>query len=158
MEINNLGHITVYLPAFHDRFLLQYFKQIPEVKWEVFSKHTKIAYSEKNVSVQPINNHRYNLSLAGSAGLFTGGGFEGPAEALFLNKKVLVFPMKFQYEQMCNAEAVRRLGISTINQVDGHFVSNLKNWIYTDKTIKVNFSNETASIVDDIINRYARKS
>src|SRR5690606_310256 len=130
LESRNLGHVTVYLPAYHDKILISYFHKIPEVKWEVFSKHTRIPYTDKNVSVQPITNSAYNQSLAGCLGLLTGGGFEGPAEALFLGKKVLILPMHYQYEQQCNAEAARRLGVPVIYHLNNDFTAALKKWIY----------------------------
>ncbi len=154
LETKNLGHITVYLPAHHDKRLVKYFKQVPEMKWEVFTKHTKKPYTDGNVEVMPVNNAAYNNSLANCEGLFTGGGFEGPAEALFLNKKVLMSPMKFQYEQICNAEAARRMGVPVINQIDETLVPRLKAWVHSENLIKVNFPDETAKIVEGIIKNY----
>ena len=42
----------------------------------------------------PVNNELFNKSLETCNGLLTGGGFEGPAEALYLGKKLLSVPMK----------------------------------------------------------------
>ena len=156
LETKDLGHVTVYLPAYDDRLMLSYFKQIKDVQWEVFTKHSKTAYREGNVNVMPVNNEKFNASLATSSGLLTGGGFEGPAEALFLNKKVIVFPMKFQYEQLCNAEAAHRLGVPVIHKLDKEFVGQLQSWIDKANPIEVNFPNETAAIVDYMIKTYAK--
>lgn len=157
-EVNDFGHISVYLPAFHDKFLVDYLKRIPEVRWEVFSKHSKLTYTDKNVLVQPINNQNYNKSLANSSGLLTGGGFESPAEALFLGKKVMVIPMKNQYEQLCNAAAAKHLGVPVIHQLKDNHISTLKNWIANHNTIKVDYPNETQSIIQKVIQSYSSKS
>jgi uncharacterized protein (TIGR00661 family) len=66
--------------------------------------------AKDNVQCIPINNEGFNTSLASCAGLLTGGGFEGPAEALFLGKKVLMIPMRGQYEQQCNALSASNWG------------------------------------------------
>lgn len=155
LETNNFGHISVYLPAYHDHLLVSYLKKIPEVRWEVFSKHSAKTYTENNVLVQPINNAKFNHSLANSTGLLTGGGFEGPAEALFLGKKVLVMPMKYQYEQLCNAEALKKMGIPVIYQLDDEFISKVKHWLSTENTVAVNFPDCTSAIVENMIKTYS---
>ena len=53
------GHYTVYLPAYNDERLLKVLTQIPLVKWQVFSKHTKKDYKVRNVHIQPINNELF---------------------------------------------------------------------------------------------------
>ncbi|WP_207422003.1 glycosyltransferase family protein [Desertivirga brevis] len=157
-EIRNFGHVTVYLPAYHDKFLVDYLKKIPEVRWEIFSKHSKQIYTDKNVFVQPINNQNYNRSLACSAGLLTGGGFESPSEALFLGKKVMVIPMKNQYEQLCNAAAAKHLGVPVIYQLRENNIPTLKQWLATDNSIMVSYPDETSSIVEKVIKDYSSKS
>jgi len=156
-ETKDLGHITVYLPSYDDKLLANYLKQIPGVNWEVFTKHSRITYTDANVCVRPINNTQFNTSLANSSGLLTGGGFEGPAEALFLKKKVIVFPMKGQYEQVCNAEAARRLGVPVIKRLDDNFVIHLKNWLDSPNNPIVYFPDETEAIVDNMVKTYSTK-
>lgn len=157
METQNLGHFTVYLPAYHDQFLLQYFRQIKEVSWQIFSKHTQKEYTEGNIIVKPIQNEAFNYSLATGAGLLTGGGFEGPAEALFMGKKVMMIPMKGQYEQQCNAISAGRLGVPVLQKIDDSFTSKVKQWIGSDQQIKVDFPDETAQIIANTVSRYAKK-
>ncbi|MDB5121078.1 MAG: glycosyl transferase [Sphingobacteriales bacterium] len=152
---SNLGHITVYLPAYSDIYLTYYLKMVTDVKWEVFSKHTKSTYQDGNVYVQPINHLEYNKSLANSSGLLTGAGFEGPAEALYMGKKVLVIPMKYQYEQQCNAESLREIGVQIVKSIDKDFVMVLKQWLFDSKVVKVNFPNETAAIIQNLITRFS---
>ena len=155
-ETNDRGHITVYLPAFEDRILINSFKRIPEVRWEVFSKHCKVAYTHANISVHPVRHNEYNQSLASAHGLLTGGGFEGPAEALYLGKKVLVIPMKYQYEQQCNAEAAARLGVPVIHHIDNEFVPALNKWLSGPFPVKPVFPDETSEIVNKLVQTYGK--
>lgn len=157
-ELNNFGHVTVYLPAYHDKLLVSHLKKIPEVRWEVFSKHSRQSYTENNVMVQPINNELYNRSLASSDGLLTGGGFESPAEALYLGKKVMVMPMKNQYEQLCNAEAAKHMGIPVVYSLSDSFIPKVKNWLYSSERIKVNYPDETYTIVENLVKTYSSNS
>jgi len=151
----NLGHYSVYLPAYDDRTLVKYLKQI-DVPWQVFSKRQKSVYLDGNVQVNPVNNEGFNLSMANCEGLLTGGGFEGPAEALFLQKKVLMIPMKDQYEQQCNALAASKLGVPVIDEINDSFVPKLKKWVESDERVVVDFPDETAAIIDAMVKKYAR--
>jgi uncharacterized protein (TIGR00661 family) len=153
---SNLGHYTVYLPAVADQHLIQLFKQIPSIKWEVFSKHSKSSYQNGNVFVSPVDNEKFNQSMASSAGLLTGGGFEGPAEALFLGKKLLVAPMRFQYEQQCNAYALKQLGLPVIWGSNRNWLPILKAFVNDPQEHQFNFPDETKSIVDHVVKTFAK--
>jgi uncharacterized protein (TIGR00661 family) len=89
-------------------------------------------------------------------GLLTGGGFEGPAEALYLGKKVMMIPMKGQYEQQCNALAASKLGVPVVHEINDSFNTELEKWLNAPNNIKVNFPNETAQIVEKMVKDYAR--
>jgi len=154
-ESQNLGHYTVYLPAYNDERILSILSQIPEVKWQVFSKHNSQAITKDNVHIQPINNDAFIKSLLTCNGVFCGGGFEAPAEALFLKKKLMVIPMKGQYEQQCNAAALHKMGVPVIDSLKKKYISKIKNWVTKGKLISVNYPNQTEAIIDQILS-YAK--
>lgn len=156
LQVRDDDHYTVYLPAIDDKFLIPILHQLPHVQWQVFSKHAIVAYTSKNVQVNLINNEQYNASLASCTGLLTGGGFEGPAEALFLGKKLLVVPMKFQYEQQCNAFALKKFGIPVIWGSNKNWLPVLKEWIDHGRVIHVDYPDETASVIDRLVKQFAR--
>jgi len=157
LKTSNQGHYSVYLPAYDDKTLAKLLNKTKDVQWQVFSKRQKVAYREGNVEIFPVNNEAFNTSMANCEGLLTGGGFEGPAEALFLQKKVLMIPMKGQYEQQCNALAASKIGVPVIHEIDDHFFYKINNWIADDKKILVNFPDETAQIVDNMVKQYAKQ-
>ncbi|SMC74152.1 glycosyltransferase family protein [Pedobacter africanus] len=156
METSNLGHYTVYLPAIDDRYLVPLLKQIPQVRWEVFSKHSKEGYVNGNVTVTAVNNELFNKSLASCEGLLTGGGFEGPAEALFLGKKLLVAPMKFQYEQQCNAYALKQFGLPVLWGSNKNWLPVIKHWVECPQVHQFHFPDETAAVIDKVVKQFAR--
>lgn len=156
LKPTNLGHYTVYLPAIDDKALVNVLQQIPHVRWEVFSKHTKIAYADRNVFVEPISNEKFNQSMSSCEGVFTGGGFEGPAEALHLGKKLLVAPMRFQYEQQCNAYALKQFGLPVIWGSNRNWVPILKDFVATPQEHQFDFPDETAAIIAHTVNTFAR--
>ncbi len=155
MATQMFDHYSVYLPAYDDKLLVSFLKKT-DVEWHIFSKRQKTPYRDGNVQVLPVNNERFNTSLANCRGLLTGGGFEGPAEALFLGKKVMMIPMKGQYEQLCNALAASKLGVPVINEINNGFNLQLEQWLNAPNNIKVNFPDETAQIVERMVSDYYR--
>lgn len=149
----NAGHNTVYLPAYDDQTLAQLFNQIPQSKWQIFSKHARSEYEQENVLVRPVNSQAFLESLASCAGLLTGAGFEAPAEALFLGKKLMVVPMRGQYEQHCNAAALQRLGIPVISQVDSETLDHITEWNKNGSAIQIDYPDETRTVLERIISR-----
>jgi uncharacterized protein (TIGR00661 family) len=156
MRTSNLGHYTVYLPAIDDRWLVPLLKQVPNVNWQIFSKHTQLSYTDGNVAVSPIHNEMFNISLASCAGFLSGGGFEGPAEALFLGKKLLVVPMKFQYEQQCNAFALKQFGLPVIWGSNKNWLPVIKDWVDRPQEHQFHFPDETAAVIDKVVKQFAR--
>ncbi|MTI19976.1 glycosyl transferase [Fulvivirga sp. RKSG066] len=149
-EPKNFGHYTVYLPAYDDEALIGALHGI-NVKWEVFSKHTKRSYDHKNISIRPINSAAFAESITTSAGVLCGAGFETPSEALYLGKKLMVIPMKNQYEQYCNAAALEQMGIPVINRINAAAVTEINKWVERGAPLQIDYPDETESIIDTII-------
>lgn len=153
-EITEKGHYTVYLPAYGDKKIIKILSKIKEVNWHVFSKHTKEFYQKENVHVEPVNSERFTTSMAASTGVLCGAGFERPAEALYLMKKLMVIPMKGQYEQHFNAEGLRDVGVPVIKKLSKKKVEQLSEWVKNGKKISIHFPNETQKIIDQVLQEH----
>lgn len=151
MTISNIGHITVYLPAIDDLFLLNILGNIKNQNFEVFSKHQKIPYEMGNVKVYPIDSQKFINSLASSNGLISSAGFETPAEAMFLGKKLLIIPMIGQYEQSCNAKALQQMGVKVIQKNNKTMESEIKDWLLSGEIVHRNYADQTEFILKKII-------
>jgi len=144
-------HYTVYLPAYSDENIIAVLSKIKGVKWKVFSKETQIYYQKKNVYIKPINSKKFEKSLASCTGILCGAGFETPAEAIYLKKKLMVIPMKNQYEQHFNAKALEVLGIPVLKSLKKKHIPQIENWIEGNTKIELQFPNETQQIIDTIL-------
>jgi len=154
-SITNEGHYTVYLPAYSDKKILKVLGELKEVQWQVFSKHTKVTYQKGNITICPVNNHSFIESMVSSTGIICGAGFETPAEALFLKKKLIVIPMKGQYEQQCNAAALQQLNVPVLKKLTLSRIKEIQSWIKEeDGTILVNFPDCTEQIITELVNHY----
>jgi uncharacterized protein (TIGR00661 family) len=146
--VTTQDHHTVYLPAYDDRKLVALLEKIPFVRWHIFSKHAAKPYHIGLISVYPVNNAEFVASMVSSKGILCGAGFETPAEALYLGKKLLVVPMKKQYEQHYNAAALRDLGVPVIKKMKKKHLDKVRSWIESKQQIDVDYPDETRAAVE----------
>lgn len=145
------GHYTVYLPAYDDAALVEHLSSFGDVKWEVFSKHNKEPFIHRNISVRKIENDAFIRSMASSTGVLCGAGFEGPAEALYLGKKLLVIPMLTQYEQECNAAALQSMGVPVIRSLNKRYYDPIRSWLTAGTPVAVTYPDITSEIIAKMI-------
>jgi uncharacterized protein (TIGR00661 family) len=154
-ENTNNGHYTVYLPSYDDEFISEILAKVDDlVIWKIFSKRTSQVTINKNIEIYPITNDGFIRSMASSAGVLCGAGFETPAEAMYLGKKLMVIPMKNQYEQQCNAAALKAMGVPVIKKLKEKHIETLKDWVASDFKIEINYPDNTARIVNQIFENY----
>ncbi len=149
-NITNKGHYTVYLPAYGDKKLIKILSKFKTVKWQVFSKHTNQFQLHNNITIHPINGKEFIKSIASSSGVLCGAGFETPAEALYLKKKLMVIPMKNQYEQQCNAMALKEMGVPVLKKLNKKRLPKIEKWLKSSEIVKVNYPDVTEDILDAI--------
>ncbi len=152
------GYYTVYLPAYDDKRIIKVLSACKKVHWQVFSKHNKKPFKEKNISIRPISNEAFINSMVNSTGVLCGAGFETPAEAMFLKKKLMVIPMKGQFEQQCNAAALSELGVPVIKSLQKKWVDKINTWLATENVIEVSYPDSTAAILDMITTKHADRA
>ncbi len=155
-EIRNMksvdnGHYTVYLPAYDDEKLLKHLSAFPDARWEVFSKHNTTPITLGNISIRKIDNREFIESMASSTGVLCGAGFEGPAEAMFLGKKVLVIPMLAQYEQHCNAAGAATMGATVVNTLEEKNYPTIRKWLDEGKHLNTIYPDITAAVIAKMI-------
>ena len=60
--------------------------------------------------------------------------------------------MKNQYEQQCNALAFKKLGVPVVKHFRKKHFLKIEKWIQEGNVVDVNFPDQTALIIDTIIN------
>lgn len=146
-------HYTVYLPAYSDQQIMDVLSQIPDIEWQVFSKHSMHHYTLNNVQFQPVSLDFFTESFLSCTGLICTAGFEGPAEAIYMGKKLCVIPMKNQYEQYCNAAYLKSMGIKVLDNFS-HSASELNAWVQDSMALQVKFPDLTHEILQSILKRH----
>lgn len=158
-EVKQLGTtnedmVVVYLPAHEDEEVLKVLRHFPNQKWKVFSKHYQKPSTDTHISIEPVNGKRFLAALSRCKGVITASGFSTTAEALYLKKKLLVVPMKGQYEQKCNATALFDLGVEVMANFSLQESFKVKNWLQKPNPVTVAFEDETESLLDKILEEH----
>lgn len=134
------NYITVYLPSWCEPQLLEAFRPLRDLQFQVFSWQAREIRREGNITLLPVNKQRFNQSLIHCTGLITGGGFEAPAEAIHLGKKIITIPIRSQYEQQCNAAALEELGILKLKGIGDDFKGQLHHWLNERSVVRIDYS------------------
>lgn len=145
------GYVTVYLPSYCDDVLERYFSKFTEFRFQLFSHEKKQVELKGNITFIPVDKESFNQSLIHCHGIITGGGFETPAEALYLKKKIISIPIRGQYEQQCNGAALKRLGVPVLDKLGDDFNDHFNNWMQDQKAPDVSFKHDTESIVHAVM-------
>jgi len=152
-EPGDKGYITVYLPSYCDHELLGFLNPLKDFRFEVFSRQAKQREEHGHVTFIPVNRNAFNKSLINCHGIITGAGFETPAEALYLKKKLIAVPIQGQYEQLCNAAALRQMGIVTLKKLDDDFPDIFGNWVNDSARPDITYEYSTEAIVNILMHR-----
>ena len=155
LKPTNDGHYTVYLPAYDDERIIKHLKKFNYIKWQVFSKHNNKKYKVKNITLMPIDKDLFLESMASAEGILCNAGFGTTSEALFLKKKLMVIPMKKQYEQHCNAAMLKSMGVKVMKKLNKKHIDKISEWLKERKIVTVNYPDITEKIIDTIIANHA---
>ena len=148
------GHLTVYLPSFEEQCLKNIFQSLNHLEFHWFLPNIASPFRESNVSYFPIDNDYFSDSLIHCKGLITGGGFETPSEALYLNKKLLSIPIRDHYEQKCNAAALQRMGVKTLEDISNDtFADEITEWLQEDNVYTPIEANNVKETIAGIIEK-----
>lgn len=154
IEVTQENHITVYLPAYSDEKLLKKLSQFKDTEWHIFSKTCTKKYRQKNIFFYPTDINRFLESMASSNGVLCGAGFETPAEALFLKKKLLVIPMKGQFEQEFNAHALHSMGVRVIKNLKQKRIPLIQEWLNHAYVPNIEYEDNTVTILEEILDTH----
>ncbi len=148
------GYYTVYLPAYSEQKMIKILGELKQYRWEIFSKERNKPEEIGNIIFKPIDATEFLNSMAASTGVLTGGGFATPAEALFLGKKLMVIPMKGQYEQQCNVAALNQIGVPSLKSLKIKHLPLIEDWLQNANPIPLDFPDNSALIIEKILQDY----
>ena len=141
---------AVYLPSYCEHIMEKRFHPLSSYRFYIFSWETSQIKKSNNITFLPVDKNLFNDALINCSGIITGGGFEAPAEALKLKKKLMVLPIKGQYEQQCNAAALEQMGIKKLDRLDDDFTGHFDKWVGST-SIEISYDHSTEDIIANVI-------
>lgn len=149
------GHGLVYLPFYGDEIIFKALKKVDSIEWIVFSKHSKKAYKKANVQFEPVNGPLFNEKLLSCHIVIAAAGFGTTSEALHLGKKMIVIPMKGQYEQKFNAFTLQKFGVKVLKSLESKEAITIINSVLNSSAcFKMNYPDNAKRISDKVIDLY----
>ena len=121
-------YFTVYLPWFELGFIVQFFSQIPQFHFHIFHGEVKHQEEKGNLTLSPLKKLDFKKNISSSSGLIANAGFLTSFETLLLKKKLLVIPLQGQYEQFCNAEALKDFGVPVYPHLNSSALKGIQYW------------------------------
>ena len=91
-------------------------------------------------------------SMRTSFGVICNSGFQTTSEVLYLGKRLLTIPVKGQYEQICNVEALNEIGVVSMTDLNNTSHNCIKDWL-SSIPIKINFKNNLEELLLQKMNR-----
>jgi uncharacterized protein (TIGR00661 family) len=147
-EITDEDFYLVYLPSLSTEHVLEELKDFNCYNWRIYSPDVIEDYVDDRVELKKLNKEEFTKDLLRCKGVITASGFSTTTEALVLNKKIWSIPIKGQYEQLCNAIALKRMGVFT-EELNKETISL---WITNYKKIDYEWKNPIDEIIQKIIN------
>jgi uncharacterized protein (TIGR00661 family) len=145
------GHVTIYLGQYDSSRIIECIRHINDFRFEIFCRDAKDIHINENYKILPVSQELFTNSLINCHGIITGAGFETPAEALYLNKKLMVIPLKGQYEQLCNAEALIDFNVKVINHLGENFRISFEDWIEQRGQKQLILNKMADEIIEEVI-------
>lgn len=146
------NHITVYLPAYHHAKLTRIFSPFTGVDWHIFAPTCETYEQKDHISIHPVSNIEFLNSFEACKGVITSAGFETSAEAMYLKKKLLVLPIRNQYEQLCNAAALQEMGVKALTSLE-NFEKEIGEWLELNSIVTIDEVADPGQVVDKILRK-----
>lgn len=144
--------LLVYLPAYHLDALVDAFSACT-VPVRAFVPGLTKYFTTGSLHAEPVDSQRFLEAFAESDSVLCSAGFELPTESLFHGKRLAVIPIKGQYEQACNAAALRKAGAwqaSSLKKLK------LKNWLHSPRPQPQRWPDFSEELVCEVLS-YARQ-
>ena len=149
-ELKN--HITIYLSWYDDSYLFDFFTKFSNLDFHIFSKNIDKIQVRHNCIFHPIDKCSFLESMRTSHGVICNAGFQTSSEVIYLGKRLIVIPVEGQYEQLCNVEALKQLGVYSLKALNADSVDLIKKWLIS-KPVHIKFKNNLEGFLDQIINK-----
>ena len=150
-KVTDKKFYLIYLPSMSSKFISDQINTYGTGNWKVYSPDVLKDVTDGIVKLKKLDKEKFSKDLLNCSGVITASGFSTTSEALVLGKKLWSIPIKGQYEQLCNAKSLKKMGIFTKDLNN----DTLFEWIYNYRSIDYNWNDPIDEIIKKIHN-YAK--
>ena len=136
----------VYLPSMSSEFISEQINTYGIGNWRVYSPDVEEDRNDGIVKLKKLDKANFTRDLLNCTGVITASGFSTTSEAIVLGKKLWSIPIKGQYEQLCNAKSLKKMGIFT-NELNSN---NIFDWVYNYNKIEYKWNDPINEILKKI--------
>lgn len=148
-EYTSGEHVLVYLPAYGKDTIKAHLKDIPR-SFKIFHKSVEKPHTEGNLHWNSIDHSLFKSALLQAKAVVCGAGFELPSECLHHGIPLVVIPIQGQYEQWCNAEVLKEIGVKSLSKLKAEKLSIALNESIANPMKPANYPNVSRLAVERI--------
>jgi len=137
----------IYLPSLSSDYIITELKEFRKENWKIYSPDIKRSKKIENIELKKLNKEEFENDMLNCTGIITASGFSTTSEALIMNKKLWSIPLRGQYEQLCNAISLKKIGILT----DSFTSDSISDWLNNWDKIDYKWYNPIDDIIENII-------
>jgi uncharacterized protein (TIGR00661 family) len=147
-EAEDGEHVLVYLPSFTDETLDEIFgaAALAPYRFVAYPRSSSHKVRAANLAVKEFSREGFREDLRTARAVVTSAGFTLLSECLHLGKPLYVVPEAGQYEQKCNAEALKKwnLGATAHDVVPGEVAP----WLEARRMVRKPWPDVARAFVD----------
>ena len=138
--------ILVYLPFEDINQIIDVLNGQHKQRFIVYHPEVNEEFEEAAVSLKKPSRQGFLNDLQNCSGVIANAGFELSSEALTMGKKLLLKPLKGQFEQASNAETLRQMGLATV--MDSLDDEAIDTWLLKGNNESINYPSDPSPVVD----------
>lgn len=138
--------ILVYLPFEEISQIIEVLNSQHKQRFVVYHPEVYDEVEEAAVRLKKPSRQGFLNDLQNCSGVIANAGFELSSEALTMGKKLLLKPLKGQFEQASNAETLRQMGLATV--MDSLDEEVIDAWLLQGNNEAINYPSDPAPVVD----------
>lgn len=141
--------IPVYLPAYGAHELASVFRTLP-YSFTIFHREARSVLKDHNLIWEPIHAERFSKALLEARAVICSAGFELPSECLHLGIPLIVIPIRGQYEQLCNAAALRECGVPVLPKPDREALTSALDSVLAKPAVRLSYVDIRPAVISAV--------
>lgn len=147
--VPSFSHFLVYLPFEEKGAISAMLKNTGNYRFECFHPQVSKDFQDDNITWRKVSKPKFRESIKNCAGVIANGGFELSSECLKLGKKILIKPLKGQYEQLSNVHTLEVLGLcDSMLELDSESV---QSWVKKSSPAAIQYPGDPTLLIEWLI-------